>query len=61
MKPFTTAGFVILVVAGLAHAIRLIAGFDVLIAGQAVPRWVSAIAALIAFLVAYQMRKEAKA
>lgn len=60
MKPFTTAAFVVLLLAGLAHLLRIVIGFDVVIAGQPIPRWVSAIAALIALGIVWQMRKEAR-
>lgn len=60
MKPFTTLAFVILLAAGLAQAVRALLGFDVVIDGFTVPRWASAIAAIVALGVAYQLRKEAK-
>lgn len=60
MKPFTTVAFAILLAAGLAHVVRLIAGFEVVIAGHYVPLWASAVGGLIALIVAFQLRREAK-
>lgn len=60
MKPFTTAAFVILLAAGLAHAWRIAAGFDVIIGGHAIPAWASIIAAVVAIAVALMMRREAR-
>ncbi len=61
MKPFTTVACAILLAAGLAHVVRLITGFEVVIAGHYVPLWASAVGGFIALVVAYQLRKEAKA
>ena len=60
MKPFTTAAFAILLAAGLAHVWRLLAGLEVNIGGYFVPAWASAVVAVVAFVVAYMMRKEAR-
>lgn len=60
MKPFTTLAFAILVLAGLAHVLRLATGFDMVIDGHAIPRWASVIGAIVALGVAYKLREEAK-
>lgn len=41
MKPFTTLAIILLALIALAHLYRLIAGFEVLVAGTMVPQWVS--------------------
>ena len=47
------AGVIFLIVA-LAHAVRLIFKWEVIIAGWQVPMWLSAIAAVIAAYLAYE-------
>ena len=44
-KPFTAASAMLLELVGLAHLVRLIAGWDIVIAGVAIPMWVSGFAA----------------
>lgn len=47
MKPFTKAAAVLLGIVALAHLYRLIRPFDVVIAGEAIPQWVSVVALIV--------------
>ncbi len=60
MKPYTTIAVAILTLAGLAHLLRLVTGFSVVVAGQPIPGWASAIGAVAALGVAWMVRKEAQ-
>jgi len=60
MKPFTMLAVAILALAGLVHALRLFTGFSLEIAGHAIPLWANAIGAIVAFSVAWMVRKEAR-
>ncbi len=44
-RPFTVASAILLELVGLAHAVRLIAGWDIVIADVPIPMWVSGFAA----------------
>ena len=44
-KPFTVASACLLELVGLAHLVRVIAGWEIVIGGVAVPMWVSGCAA----------------
>jgi len=55
------AGTIFLIVA-LAHALRLVFKWEVIVAGWLVPMWVSAVALVIAAYLAYVgLRKESRA
>ena len=60
MKPFTTLAFAILILAGLVHLLRLVMGFSLVIAGCDIPRWANAFGAVLAFVIAWKMRDEAR-
>ena len=58
MKPFTTIAAIIFAVMMLAHVWRLATGFDVIVAGTAIPMWVSIPAVLVTGLLALMLWRE---
>lgn len=46
-KPFTVASAVLLELVGLAHLVRVIAGWEIVIGGFAIPMWASGCAAAL--------------
>jgi len=52
MKPFTSLAALILVLFGLVHLMRLIAGWPITVNGMAVPMWVSVVALISAWVLA---------
>lgn len=60
MKPFTTVAAVLLGVVALAHLYRLIQPFEVIIAGWAVPQWVSAVALIVTGGISIMLVREAR-
>jgi len=61
MKPFTTVAMVFLFLVAGVHLVRLFTKFEVMIAGNLVPVWVSAPGALVfgvlGFLVYRELRR----
>ncbi|MGH6786034.1 MAG: hypothetical protein ACREBO_04325 [Novosphingobium sp.] len=60
MKPFTTLAIALFVAIGIVHLLRLMLGFEVVIAGWAVPLWASLIGAVIAGVLALMLAREAR-
>jgi hypothetical protein len=60
MKPYTTAAAVLLGVVALAHLYRLIRPFDIVVAGWAVPQWVSAVALVVAGGISVMLWRESR-
>ena len=60
MKPYTTAAAVLLGVVALAHLYRLIQPFDVVVAGWAVPQWVSAVALVVTGGISVMLWRESR-
>ena len=60
MKPFTTIAAVVLGVLALAHLYRLIRPFEVVVAGSAVPQWVSAVALIVAGGISVMLWRESR-
>jgi hypothetical protein len=60
MKPYTTAAAVLLGVVALAHLYRLIRPFDIVVAGWAVPQWVSAAALVVAGGISVMLWRESR-
>lgn len=46
-KPFTTLTVAILAIVAIAHALRLVFGWSIAIAGTDVPAWVSIVALIV--------------
>jgi len=60
MKPFTTVAVIFLAVVGLAHLLRLIMGWSVVVNGMIVPMWVSAIALVITAVLSVMLWRESR-
>ncbi len=58
MKPFTTIATGIFSVICLVHIARLVYGFDIVVGGWAVPRWVSVPGAVVTGGLAFMLWKE---
>jgi hypothetical protein len=58
MKPFTSLTALILVLFGLVHLMRLIAGWPITVNGMAVPMWVSVVALISAWVLAALVWRE---
>ncbi len=60
MKPFTTIAVAVFTIVGIVHLLRIMLGFEVVIAGWAVPLWVNLIGALVAGVLALMLAREAR-
>ncbi|MBV9882215.1 MAG: hypothetical protein JO276_04325 [Sphingomonadaceae bacterium] len=60
MKPFTTLAIMAFSVMALIHLYRLVRPFDVIVAGTAIPLWVSGIGAVVAAGLAVMLSREAR-
>jgi hypothetical protein len=61
MKPFTTIAVVVFALVGLAHLLRLFAGWEVVVGGFVIPVWFSLIGFVIAGGLALMLWREANA
>jgi len=57
-KIFTSAVVVFLAVITFVHILRIVSGFDVIIAGWALPFWLNGIAAFVTGGLSYMLWKE---
>ena len=60
MKPFTTLAILIFALIALVHLYRLIDGFEVVVAGSAVPQWVSVVGFVLGAVLAMMLSREAR-
>ena len=60
MKPFTVAAAVLLGIVALAHLYRLIRPFEVTVAGDAIPQWVSIVGLVVAGGISLMLCREAR-
>jgi hypothetical protein len=60
MKPFTNIAVIILAILALAHVYRFVRGLEVVVNGNAIPLWVSALVALVAGVLALMVWRESK-
>jgi hypothetical protein len=58
MKPFTSIVFAFLVVIGLAHLLRLLLHWPVVVNGMVVPLWASAVAFAVCTMLAAMLWRE---
>ncbi len=61
MKPITTIASVAFALITIAHLARLVAHLDVVVAGHAMPMWISVVGSIIAAALAIGLWLEAKA
>ena len=60
MKPFTTIAVIIFTIIALLHLVRLIRGFDVVVAGWAVPQLASLVGLIVAAVLALMVWRESR-
>jgi len=60
MKPGALLAIILLTLVALAHLLRLISGAEIIIAGFAIPQWVSVGGTLIPALIAWLLWKESR-
>lgn len=60
MKPFTTIAVAIFALIALAHLYRLIAGFEVVVAGCTIPQWASVAGLIVAAGLAVMLWRESR-
>jgi len=58
MKPFTTLAAVIFGLVALLHLYRVIRPFELVIAGNAIPQWISIVGLIVAGLLAVMLWRE---
>ena len=60
MKPFTSFASALFALVALVHLLRLVIGFDLVIAGWAVPMWISVVGFIIPSALSFGLWREAK-
>jgi hypothetical protein len=60
MKPFTTLASIVFTLVAIAQLLRIAFGWAVTVDGIDIPRWVSAVAFVIAAALAVMVRREAR-
>ena len=60
MKPFTTIAVLMLALLALVHLFRFVRGLDIVVNGNAIPLWVSAVVALVAAILSLMIWRESK-
>jgi hypothetical protein len=60
MKPFTTVAAVLLGVIALAHLYRLVRPFEITVAGNAVPQWISIVGLIVAGGISLMLWRESR-
>jgi hypothetical protein len=58
MKPFTLIAVVVFSVVAIAQLLRVVMGWEVVIAGLVIPPWVSIVACIFAALLAVMVWRE---
>jgi hypothetical protein len=58
MKPFTRVAVVVFSLVALVQLLRVVLGWDVSIAGVAIPAWASVVAFLVATTLAVMVQRE---
>jgi hypothetical protein len=58
MKPFTHLAVAVFALVALIQLVRVVLGWDVSIAGVAIPAWASVIAFLVAAMLALMVHRE---
>ena len=60
MKPFTTIAVIVFAIIALVHLYRLVAPFDVVVAGWPAPQWVSIVGLIVAGVLALMLWRESR-
>jgi hypothetical protein len=61
MKPFTTIAIAVFTLVAVAHLLRLVFGWEVVVTGYVVPVWWSALGLIVAGGLALMVWREARA
>ena len=61
MKPFTSIAFVVFLCVAMLQMVRVVLKWDIVINGVSVPIWVSIVAFVVAGVLAFMLRREARA
>ena len=61
MKPFTRLATIVFALVALIQLVRVVLGWEVSIAGVAIPAWASVIAFLVASTLAVMVHRESRA
>ena len=61
MKPFTTAAVVLFSLVALVQFVRVALGWEVTVNGIVIPSWASVIACIVTAVLAFMVRREARA
>ena len=61
MKPFTTAAAVLFSLIALLQLMRVALGWEVTVNGIVIPLWASVIACIVTAVLAFMVRREARA
>ena len=61
MKPFTSIAVVVFTLVALLQALRVVLGWEVTVNGFAIPIWFSVVAFFLASVLAFMLRREARA
>jgi hypothetical protein len=60
MKVFTTLAVLLLALIALVHLYRLISPFEVVVHGNVVPQWISAVGLIVAGGLAFMLWRESR-
>ncbi|HEY5721776.1 MAG TPA: hypothetical protein VIT45_05590 [Allosphingosinicella sp.] len=60
MKPFTTIAVIMLALLALVHVFRFVRGLEIVVNGNSVPLWVSAVVALVAATLSLMIWRESR-
>lgn len=60
MKPFTTLASILFGLIAILQLLRVVLGWEIVVAGTTIPFWASIVAALVAGLVAIMLWRESR-
>jgi len=60
MKPFTSLAVLVFSLISLLQLLRVVMGWEVTVAGHAVPLWASVVACVVAGALAFMLRRESR-
>ena len=60
MKPFSTIAVAVFSLVALVQLVRVVLGWEVTVNGILIPPWASVIACIVAAMLAFMLRREAR-
>ena len=60
MKPGSLLAVIFLVLFAIVHLLRLISGWDIVVAGNMIPSWISIVGVIVPLVIAWLLVKESK-